>query len=205
MTPNLTAYQAREIMGENFFGVADAIEHLHIRPSVHPLNLASSVPFTADILESRKNTHLLIAKFSLPIVELYEIAGRMKFFRPHGTLDCERELFARRCIERARWCLIRKSPIPDSLMKSWEEQQQLGCPDEQVPSAQTLAYAAIARVLQTGEHLFEGVYLRSTDTHSSGQRVIVGRFNFDGLDIFQFYEDKPRENIGLVTEHISEM
>jgi hypothetical protein len=49
-----------------------------------------------------------------------------------------------------------------------------------------MAYALVLHYLETGERLLPAVYVRTTDTDSSGRRVGLGRFGPDGLRIRSF-------------------
>ncbi|HUZ92655.1 MAG TPA: hypothetical protein VNG29_01510, partial [Candidatus Paceibacterota bacterium] len=65
--------------------------------------------------------------------------------------------------------------------KTWQEQQALLSKNEEVPAARVLVYAIIGHYLATGEQLFKGDFVRSSDINLGGYQVSVGTFGAVGL------------------------
>lgn len=177
--PSTNQERAREIMGTNLFDIEEAIKHFGINPSRAALAVLSEVPFTEEVLQSCKATHILVAVFPLSILE---IRGKVdsNLFYDHSWYN--KESFAK---ERGEigWQLVAKTPIVDSTSKTWDEQQALLSKDEETPSTRVMVYTIIGHYLATGERLFEQIYVRCSDVDSHGCHVYVGGFDSDGLDV----------------------
>ncbi len=186
--------QAQEIMGKNFFGVKDAINHFGVEPTEKELNILSEVPYLEKVLRECKDTHILVAIFPLSILEIREKVDSKPFYKQTWYND---EDFAK---EKGKvcWKLIRKTPVPDFTSKNWKEQLNLLRKDEEAPTARTMVYTIVGHYLKTGERLFEHIYVRTSSTDSDGWRVVVGIFDSGGLDIDSDWRGVPDADVGLV-------
>ena len=90
-----------------------------------------------------------------------------------------------------------KTPVPDSTSKNWTEQQSLLGSDDETPFARVMAYTIIGHYLATGEWLFEKIYVRCSEVDSYGQRVDLGLFDEDGLDVNSIWDNFRSDNLGL--------
>ncbi|HUZ92463.1 MAG TPA: hypothetical protein VNG29_00500, partial [Candidatus Paceibacterota bacterium] len=81
--------------------------------------------------------------------------------------------------------------------KTWQEQQALLSKNEEVPAARVLVYAIIGHYLATGEQLFKGDFVRSSDVVSEGHRVYVGNFDSGGLSVNYYWDNYLIVNVGL--------
>ena len=204
--------RARDIMGRNFFGVEEGIKHFSINPTPSQLeSLAHEVPFSEEVLQSCRDTHVLVADFGLSIMEIRNLHKDLFYTPPwysekeleppyHDTeFDFVRWYFTKPFAvdrERPSWRLVRKDIVPGSAGKVWAEQQGLISRDETTPGARIMVYAIIAHYLSRGERLFKYTYARCLDMTSLDRRVHVGYF-VDGLCIAEFCYDGSLHNIGL--------
>lgn len=180
--------RAQEIMGSNFFGVAEAIKHFGINPTQDHVATLAEVPFTKEVLMSCKNTHILVAVLPLSILDIKGIVEKnaKTLFRKQAWY--ENEIFAN--ASEISWQLVRKNSIFNSTSKTWQDQCLLLSQDEKVPTAQVLVYTVIGHFLDKGECLFEDVYAHTSTTDSRFFRVSVGHFNAEGLLIhYSSYND----------------
>lgn len=196
--PTISQVRAREIMGRNFFGIEEAIKHfVGVSPTQEQLDALSEVPFSETVLEQSKNTHVLVEVFPLSILG---IRGKVehKLFYSHSDAWYNEESFAK---ERgvASWQLVCKTPADNSTSKDWQEQQTLLGKDDEVPTAQVMAYTIIGHYLATGERLFENVYVRTSSVDSGGSRVHVGHFDSRGLHVCSYWVDSRRGNLGVAS------
>jgi len=177
--PTTSQKRAREIMGKNFFGVEETIQHFGVNPTRQQTLVLSEIPFSEAVLQEAKDTHVLVAVFPLSVLE---IRGKMdsKLFYDQSWYN--KESFAKERGE-ASWQLVRKTPVDNSVSKNWEEQQALIGEDDEVPTAQVMVYTIIGHYLATGERLFEHIYVRTSSVGSGGYRVDVGDFAPYGLGI----------------------
>lgn len=180
--PSTSQKRAREIMGENFFGVEEAIKHFGVNPSSAQTTALAEVPFTEDALTCCKDTHILVVVFPMSILDIRGKVERTLFFS-HEDSWYNREAFAKDGGEIG-WHLVRKTSVPDSTSKTWDEQQALLDKYEETPSARVMVYTIIGHYLATGERLFfEGLPVVRTSSVAGGRRVRVGGFDGRGLYI----------------------
>src|SRR5436309_3007503 len=67
--------RAREIMGNNFFGVEEAAEHFAAWLVGESISKLIEIPFSEAMLEKCKHTHVLVAVLPLSIVDI----AKMKY------------------------------------------------------------------------------------------------------------------------------
>lgn len=189
--------RAREIMGRNYFGIEEAIRHFGVNPSRQQLAALSEVPFTEATLEECKNTHVLAAVFPLSILEIRgKILGNQRLFYNQDWYN--RESFAKDRRE-AEWHLVRKTLVPNSTGKTWNEQRALLAKNEETPTARVMVYTIIGHFLVTGERLFENIYVRCSDVDSVGLRVLVGGVGSGGLGVSDGWSGGRGGGVGLAS------
>jgi len=203
---------AREIMGQNMFGVEEAAKYFGINCTRRQAIALSRIPFSKTKLEKCKETHILVAVLPLSIMEI--IDKKTELFYCQSWYN--EETFANDP-GKAGWQLILKTPVDDSESKAWKEQQSLLSSDEEVPSTRVMVYSIIGHFLSTGERLFENIYVRCLDKVSDGCcSVEVGDFgetrdfsevkNFkaEGLSINLSWNDIPYGYLGVASAMKSE-
>ncbi len=184
--------RAREIMGRNFFGVEEAIKHFSVTPSKQELAILADVPFSEKTLAECKYTHVLGAVFPLSILDIRrnrKVDRRLFFCRCFGTSHQDsthedtwlnEQAFAKDRGE-AGWHLVRKTPVPDSTEKTWDEQQKLLGKDEETPNVRVVIYTMVGHYLSSGEcreRLFENLpHVRCSDRLSPGRGVVVSNWS----------------------------
>ncbi len=190
--------QARAIMGTNFFGLQEAIQHFGVSPSRRQLAALSEVPFTEATLTECKDTHILVAVFPLSILDIRGKVGTKLFYDRDWR---NKDAFVRgRGKGVANWHLVRKTPVANSTSKTWDEQQALLAANEYVPTACTMTHTIIGHFLATGVRLFENIWVRCSDlvwNIWNNRRVSVGGFGADGLD-FDSYLGDCRGRVSII-------
>ncbi len=191
--PITSQRRAREIMGKNCFGVEEAIKHFRINPTKQQLNRFAEIPFSEAVLQECKDTHVLVAVFSFSILE---IRGKItsKLFYDQSWYN--KKSFAKDCGD-VRWQLVRKTPVSDSMSKTWDEQQAFFGKDEETPIARIVVYTTIGHFLATGERLFGQIYVRCLDFASDGYCVLVGHFGSRGLHVSRYSDVDRSTDVGL--------
>lgn len=167
---------AREIMGKSFLGIPEVEQHFGELTDEQRQALAV-IPFSEEMLKACAETHILVADVGISLLNIRSKARKDLFYKQDWY---ESQEFAGRT-ETACWRLIRKTPVNGSFSKDWSEQQALINKINEVPSARQVVYLTILHFLVTGERLFEKVYVRTCVVDSHGNRVLVGRFDGDGL------------------------
>lgn len=181
----MTQQHAREIMGVNFFGIEEANKYFGVKPTMPQLAALANIPFSIEVIMGCKDTHILAAVFPLSILDIREKAPQ-DFYNQDWY---DEEAFAADKGEIG-WHLVRKTPVPDSTSKTWEQQQSLLGHDDETPTAQVLSYTIIGHFLatsrpagQAGERLFENAYVRTSSVGSDGDHVYLGYFDSRGLHV----------------------
>lgn len=129
--------RAREIMGELFFGVEEAVKHFGVNPSKRELATLAEVPFSEKTLNACKYTHVLVAVFPLSILDIrrkVKVAGPKVFAcncfntsHPDSTHEdpwLNKQTFAKD-YGKIGWHLVRTTPVPHSTNLMWWMQQIL--------------------------------------------------------------------------------
>ncbi len=191
--PSTSHQAARRIMGQNIFGIEEAIKYYGIIPSKRQLAYMAEVPYSEATLTACKETHVLAAVFRLSGVEIREKVKSKKVFYKQDWYDTQ--LFAN---DKGvfEWHFVRKTPVEDSTRKMWNEQQPLLGETDEVPKFQVMVYAIVGHFLATGERLFDGVYVRCADFDSDGNRAVLG-FSPVGLGVVNGSVDGRDGDIGL--------
>lgn len=184
--PTASQEGARKIMGDAMFGIDDALALFDLRPSNRELELLSQVPFSDSLLESCKDSHILIAMLARPIQELarhfrevtwhnHDMDRPLRFMEPK---DFPEGVSVEVC-GLTRWILLRKDPVSSSPLHPYAYQIQLLGEGEGVPRAAEVAFAICAYFRKTGKLLFSlsepdshGVRTSSIST-STGAHAIV--------------------------------
>ena len=187
--------RAREIMGMNMFGVEEAVKYFDVNPSKAQLAALSEIPFSEAVLEQCKNTHVLVAVFPLSILDIRRKANVRKLFYDQSWYNGESFAKSR---DKIGWQLVRKTPVDNSTLKNWDEQQALISQEDETPTVQVLAYTIIGHFLATGERLFERIYVRTSSVDSDGSRVNLGDFDAAGLKVCYGW-DGPRFDVLAVS------
>jgi len=193
--PTTSQKRAREIMGKNMFGVEEAIQYFGVNPTRQQTLALSEIPFSEEVLQKAKDTHVLVAVFPLSILEVRGKVERKLFFS-HEDAWYNKQSFAKERGEIS-WQLVRKTPVDNSTSKNWEEQLALVSEEDEVPTAQVMVYTIIGHYLATGERLFEHVYVRTSSVDSDGRRVRVGYFDSGGLLVRSGWDGGRDDVIGV--------
>ncbi len=191
---------AREIMGNNFFGIEEAIKHFGVNATKQQLAILAEVPWSEEVLRASKDTHVLVAVFPLSILDIRGIIRKpaLNLFYFQDWYD--KQEFAKNK-GKVGWQLIRKVPVTDSISKTWNEQQALLSQDEETPTARIVVYTMVGILLARGEYLFYRVCVNCIDNcvdHGSShrKRVVTG-FNYNGIRLRIWSDDSSSEHIGL--------
>ncbi len=190
-----TTQKIARVIGIPVFGVEEAVQHFSVKPTRAQLSALAEIPFTEAELRECKDTHILVAVFPMSIIEIRgKVPANQRLFYDQDWYN--KESFAKDRGEAA-WHLVRKTPVTNSTLKTWDEQQALLAKNEETPTARVMVYAIIGHFLATGERLFENIYVRCSDVDSLGRRVYVGYFDSNGLLVDYYWDDRRVSYIGL--------
>jgi len=181
-SPSTDQKRAREIMGNSFLGVEDAIKHFDIPFTDDEVSALRDIPFPEFVLKECKDTHILFPGYPLTILDIRGKVPRELFYS-HDDAWYNGEKFAKKEKVQLRWYLIRRDIIKNSTSKTYQDQVALLPDTEESPRACELVYMIILYYLAYQKRLFENLYGRCVDVTSDGYRVYVGYFDSGGLDV----------------------
>ena len=201
--PTKSHEMAREIMKNNFFGIADVMEQFGIRPTREQLKALADIPYSKATLEACKDTHVLVAVFPMSILQMAE----NEFFRPLFNVNInkqEKNLWFKK--ERfswdegtVRWYLICKNPPESSFLKNWAEQLGQFGTESDPAQIRIAVYATLGYFLKTGMRLFKEGMARCAELDMSGRRVTIGPFKDDGIRIQAWWDDSKAYFVGATS------
>lgn len=196
--PTASQKRSQEIMGSNYLGIEEAVQHLKIKPTKADLGALEEVPFSEVALEECKDTHMLVADFGLSIFNVQNRVDRSLF---HDWDAWENNPSFPKKTGKVKWHLIRKDIVPNSTNKTWRDQQALLLNNEETPKARVIAYAIILYYLTTGKILFEGIRVRCPDVATRfGDLVNVNDFCPPrGLSFGISFTDECSPSLGLAS------
>jgi hypothetical protein len=199
--PSVSQAKAGEVMGKNFFGIEEVQKHFGVTLSKRHLAYMAEIPFSEEVLSECKDTHVLVAYAPMAIVAVRAKTASVKL-PPKHRMFYQQDWYDNNEVGNGagalEWHLVRKTSIPDSKSKTWQEQQDLlDRKIDETPEANVMVYTIIGHFLATGERLFEKEYVRTRTLDSFGDRVNVGYFDSGGLFVYFYRGDDRSDNIGL--------
>jgi hypothetical protein len=105
--------------------------------------------------------------------------------------------FARKDTTSFGWLAIRKTEVPGSTNKNWDEQNKLLSALEYVPNTATMSWFITTYFAVRGVRLFERMYVRTSSLDSDGDRVCVGAFGDEGLPVRNWSGGMRHVSVGL--------
>ncbi len=201
---------ARAIMGKNFLGIPEVHKAFGVTLTPEELKEVEVISFGGKALglaelEPLKETHVLFLGVSrdgqgkpLTINRLRELFPRtgQPRFAPYDWFA--KEEFATKPTPRLRWYLMRKEILPESMGKTWREQERLLKPDEERPLAVEVTYLAFFYYLINRERLFEHDYVWCRDRDPVGKYAFVGLFTPEGFNVYYTWPQNAFPRLGLI-------
>lgn len=185
---------AREIMGTNFFSVADVSRYFGIRPTTQDVAVFKEVIFSKEVLQSCKDTHLLLPVLPLSILDMKKITQKKyegeNIFAQNSSYDYVSKKFANQKCESG-WQLIRKDPFENPGKRGFHLSVNTdGIPeDEELAPVELVIYTMICHFLCRKENLFTmGVHCvaNGVSTHiytgKSERGIYIDELGFGGRD-----------------------
>lgn len=136
-------------------------------------------------------------KINFPGLSQLEVRTQNKdlFYSPTGGWY-EDEDFAKEKIPAGEW-EVSLEIVPNSVNKTWNEQQELLEKGNEIPPVAVLLYAMAQHFKETGERAFEEVWVRTSSCGSDGNRVNVG-FDDDGrLRVSRRWDGRRYSRVGV--------
>lgn len=151
-------------------------------------------------IPSCRETHVLIELPSISICRAHnENSGLFSEYQDWFLS----EPFARESPDPQR-VLLRKTIVPGSARRSWEEQLELLSSEERVPTANSVVLALVVAICAGAAPPFKGSYVRTATVVAPGHHVCVGYSQKQGIEISMYWRDTRRiARLGLAAERIA--
>lgn len=187
---------AREMMGPNYFGPSLVAKTFGVHYDEDQLfRLMHGIQIAAEELELCGDNYMLFAGYPFSIKDLIEqrpdlFDDSFKGFMNAGIVTAKVE---------ARWYLLRKSIIPRSTAKDNVTQLGLLKEDEVLPSVNELVYAMVLHYLVKVSYLFPNVYMRCFNSFAGFDRVKLGNFGSEKIDIGLVEDSAKMIEVGITS------
>jgi len=158
-----------------------------------------TLPSSEELRWCKENGFLLTAGTpqEMSLLEIRDLNPRLFYSQTDGWYSEER--FAREDKVGVYWLAVRKSPVPNSMSKTWDEQQELVVEPETVPNAPEAVWAVTTYKEVRNIFLLPDVYARTSSVDSGGCRVDVGLFAGFGLDVYCHWVDRRVGDLGVLS------
>lgn len=165
-------------MKDHFLGLDTVSDLYRIRYTATERQALTRIPFRADELKAKRETHVLVAGYKLSIVDMRRHARRL-FYPSDWYVN---QPFANQDVGCC-WYLLRHGPVPGSLDKGYRKQERMVDTMEHVPFACEMVYMMVLYALARHERLLQEGYVRCRDQDTGGNRIRVGAFTSSGLGV----------------------
>jgi hypothetical protein len=145
--------------------------------------LADTLPTEEQLLWCKENGYALVCgpPTEMSLLDIRSQKSDLFYSKTGGWYANEK--FASNDKVSCRWLAIRKTEVPNSLEKTWNDQQKLLSEHEEVPNAAEMSWFITTYYEVRGVYLFKGVYVRTSSVYSGDRRVSVGFFGGLGLRV----------------------
>jgi hypothetical protein len=194
---------ARLILGDDYITAEEVANAYGVTYTDEQLeHFADTLPDTQTILWLRANGYMLVAGMptEMNILQVRELDNKVFYSKTEGWYAESEQKFAREDkVACGEWLEIRKEEVPNSLRKTWDEQQDLITEVEHIPNASEVSYAITAYFKVRGIYLLRGKYIRTSSVSADGNHVFVGNFGKDGLRVDNCWDDLRYDNLGVAS------
>jgi len=163
-------------------------------------HFADTLPDRQTILWLRANGCMLIAgpPMEMNLLQVRRLDNKLFYPKTKGWFAKNKEKFARYDVVSAcQWLAIRKGSVPNSFLKTWNEQQDLISGVEHVPNAPEASYSFTVYYKVRGIYLLRGKYVRTSSVDADGDHVNVGYFDGDGLSVNYYGDVDSYRDVGV--------
>ena len=204
--PNRNHIKAKLIMGDNMFGIDDAIKCFSVYPLQTQLHKLSEIRTSKGrLIEEKelrkyKSTHILVAMFPVWPLKGLNQHDQSFFTTPESVKLFHHTNFPIQEND-VGWYLIRKSPPEELFNKEWMYQVQRLPQGETVPKQHVVGYTIAGHFKTTGEALFQNKRVRcATDPlQSQGTRIVIGFDRGHGIFLTEIPDSTEACNLSVAT------
>jgi len=190
--------RAKKIMGKNMLTLPNVEWHFDVRFTEAEEDRLYRIPWSEEVLEECKYTHILFPGYPLTILDIRDKAPKV-FAHSYECAWYNNQDFARKEKVNLRWYLIRKESL-EGFFESYSKQKNLLKKNEEIPRAVEVIYMTALYYLANNVRLFENYYVRCPNFHPRDYCIYVGDFDRDdGLYVANWGYNDSNAHFGLVT------
>lgn len=191
---------ARFILGEDFITPEEVAKARGLVYTDEQLEaLENNLPSLELIAWYRANGYMLLPNpaEAMSLLQIRDLK-RDIFYSKEGGWYADQAFVREEKTEVATWLAVRKNIVPDSTNKKWKEQLTLISGIEHVPNAAEACWALTTYKEVRGVNLMLAIYARTSSVvFSFGNRVVVGRFDSEGLSVYDRSDDGCDSYLGV--------
>ncbi len=203
-----TYAQAEKYLGEDFVPPERLGRHFNksfaenFQYSPEQLDhLADTVPHVSMLIWAQENQHILVPGpiSDLCLLDVRKLESDLFIGPADHSGWWEEETFPQSDrVNKGEWLLARKTDVPNSRSKKWDEQSELIAASEYVPNVAEVAYGMLVYYKVKGIRLFPDHYVNTSSVDTRGFQVKIGGFGQLGISVpFLFTAGRRASNIGI--------
>ena len=191
--------KARSILGTDFI-TPEEVMKAHpdvIYTDKHLAFLAETMPSEEDLRWCKDNGYAVMPAPPDPITLLDVRALKVSHFYSETGGWYANQKFASNDKTRRGWLAVRKEPVPNLILKTWNERKKLLSGVEDMPNAAEMAWFIITYFEVRDVRLFENVLVCTRSFRSDGCHIDVGKFGQGGLRVHDHWGGDRDSRIGV--------
>jgi len=190
----------RTILGKDFITPEEIAETYGLSYSGELLrHLAETIPSEKVLRWCGNNDFMLVAgpPNPLSLLEVRNIHPKLFYSEAGGWYIEQEEKFSCKDKVVSGWLMLRKTPVPGSTSKTWNEQRGLLTKEEYVPNTPEMVWGITRYKEVSNAYLLSNIYARTSSVNSDNNHVIIGGFDSGGLKISNRWDDGRRNRVGV--------
>ncbi|MFH0814554.1 MAG: hypothetical protein V1902_00455 [Candidatus Falkowbacteria bacterium] len=193
--------RAVTILGQDFISPMDIFLGMGMTYGTDQVAMLAEMMPTEEVLKwLAANEYMLVAgpPTAMSLLDIRAKKSELFYSKTDDAWYCQQEQkFVRDDKVGEGWLALRKTVVPRSANKTWEEQQKLLFAEERVPNAAEVAWGVITYKAVRNEFLLPLIYARTSSVSADGRRVSVGDFAAAGLHVAGYWGDLHSADLGL--------
>jgi len=191
---------ARTILGKDFISPEEIATARGLTYTDEQLAKFGDTLPTQEALEwCRDNGTMLVAgpPKSMSLLDIRSLKAGYFYSKQGGWYSESAQKFARADKVEPIWIALSKEPVAGSLSSNWSEQSNLVVEPMVVPNAAEAVWGLTTYKAVRGKYLLPNLYVRTSSCDSGGDRVNVGHFDSEGLNVNDFWDSNRSGSLGV--------